>query len=276
MKYKCVVSDLDWTLLKGDSDLDEKTRGALITLSKNNVLFVPATGRAFKSVPECILSIPGVDNVITSNGVAIYDVLSKKPVMSTHLSVSAVETILKEARKENYILEAFISGQPFTCKAYYDDPMKYGAKEESVAYVQRTRTVVDDMYSFVEENKDRLDCIDVITTPETKAAKLAHLKMLLPNNYITTSAPQLIEISDGNSGKHRRMKDLMDRLGIDLSQVVAFGDGDNDSDMLKMAGYGVAMGNGTAKCQASANYITDTNENLGVYKALRMLFPEVL
>ena len=275
MKYKCIVSDLDWTLLKGDA-LDEKTRGALVTLAKNNVLFVPATGRAFKSVPECILSIPGVDHVITSNGVAIYDAHSKKPVVNTHLSVETVKIILNEAKKDNLILEAFINGQPFTCREYYNDPMKYGARQESVAYVQRTRTVVDDMLLFIEENKDKLDCIDVITSSDTKAAKMARLKALLPNNYITTSAPQLIEISDGNSGKHRRMLDLMKHLNIDLSEVVAFGDGDNDSDMLKLAGFGVAMGNGTPKCQASANYITDTNENFGVYKALCKLFPEVL
>lgn len=276
MKYKCIVSDLDWTLLKGDSELDRKTRDALMTLTKHGVMFVPATGRAFQSVPQCVLDIPGVKYVITSNGVAIYDTLSKTPIVNSHLQVKTVEKILKIAQEEDFVPEAFIQGKPYTGKEYYMDPVKFGARKESISYIQRTRTVVTDIFAFIEANKEQLDCIDIITKSDTKYEKIALLRELLPDNYITTSAPQLIEISTKDSGKHRRMQELMRMLHIDLSEVVAFGDGDNDSDMLALAGVGVAMANATETCRQSANFVTDTNENDGVYKALCKLFPEYL
>ena len=50
---------------------------------------------------------------------------------------------------------------------------------------------------------------------------------------------------------------------------MAFGDGENDIEMLKFAGIGVAMGNAKEKTKEAADYVTDTVENHGVLKALR-------
>ena len=55
---------------------------------------------------------------------------------------------------------------------------------------------------------------------------------------------------------------------------MAIGDGNNDIEMLKFAGVGVAMGNGTKMAKDAANYITDTNENNGVAKAIEKFLGE--
>ena len=49
---------------------------------------------------------------------------------------------------------------------------------------------------------------------------------------------------------------------------MAFGDGENDADMLKFAGIGVAMGNAAEKAKAAADYVTDHIDSDGVEKAL--------
>ena len=50
---------------------------------------------------------------------------------------------------------------------------------------------------------------------------------------------------------------------------MAIGDGNNDVEMLEYANYGVAMGNATELARKAAKYITDTNENDGVAKAIK-------
>ena len=57
---------------------------------------------------------------------------------------------------------------------------------------------------------------------------------------------------------------LCGKLGIDASEVMAFGDADNDLGMLSWAGWSFAMGNGTDKAKAAAKYVTGTNSDSGV------------
>ena len=55
---------------------------------------------------------------------------------------------------------------------------------------------------------------------------------------------------------------------------MARGDGKNDNEQLQCAGVGVAKGNGTKRAKDAANYITDTNENNGVAKAIEKFLGE--
>ena len=57
-------------------------------------------------------------------------------------------------------------------------------------------------------------------------------------------------------------------LGIERDEIMACGDGMNDFEMLKAVGFGVAMENAVEKVKQAADYVTDTNENDGVAKAI--------
>ena len=61
---------------------------------------------------------------------------------------------------------------------------------------------------------------------------------------------------------------LLEHYGISRDEIIAFGDGDNDVEMLAFAGIGVAMGNGTAAVKKAADYITDDIDEGGIYNAL--------
>ena len=62
---------------------------------------------------------------------------------------------------------------------------------------------------------------------------------------------------------------IADRLGIDISETMAFGDGGNDESMLRAAGVGVAMGNALDSVKAHADYVTTDVDNDGVWNALK-------
>lgn len=71
------------------------------------------------------------------------------------------------------------------------------------------------------------------------------------------------------SSKGLGMKKLADYLNIDLADVIAFGDGDNDFEMIRDAGIGIAMGNATEKVKSIADYVTTNVNEDGIYNALK-------
>ncbi len=71
------------------------------------------------------------------------------------------------------------------------------------------------------------------------------------------------------ASKSEGVKKLIKHLGIDISEVVAFGDGDNDYELIADAGIGIAMGNASDKVKSAADYITAPVSEDGVFKALK-------
>jgi hydroxymethylpyrimidine pyrophosphatase-like HAD family hydrolase len=61
----------------------------------------------------------------------------------------------------------------------------------------------------------------------------------------------------------------MDIEGINNSDVIAFGDGLNDVDMIKLSGIGVAMGNALDEVKNVSNYVTISHNDDGVIYFLR-------
>lgn len=72
-----------------------------------------------------------------------------------------------------------------------------------------------------------------------------------------------------NASKGKGVIKLANHLEIDMKDVVVFGDGDNDYEMIKNAGLGIAMGNATKKVKEVADYVTSDIGDDGIYKALK-------
>ena len=72
----------------------------------------------------------------------------------------------------------------------------------------------------------------------------------------------------GKSDKETALKTLVEHNGIDLSDVIAFGDDINDLGMLKLAGTAVAVSNAIDEVKAVADHITESNDQDGVAKFL--------
>ena len=77
-----------------------------------------------------------------------------------------------------------------------------------------------------------------------------------------------VDIIPIDGGKSVGIKKYIDTLGIDISETMAFGDAENDIDMLQTVGIGVAMGNGKPEVKEIADYVTDDIDEDGIEKAL--------
>lgn len=90
------------------------------------------------------------------------------------------------------------------------------------------------------------------------------------------TAPWYYEFTPLGVDKVRALKDTFEVLGIDQSEVMSFGDAQNDATMIEWAEVGVAMGNAVDEVKALADYVTLDNNSDGIAYALEQLAPELL
>ena len=105
-------------------------------------------------------------------------------------------------------------------------------------------------------------------SPEDKARIISRLHDRFPEVSVSSSFKGNIEINSGGATKGQALEGLCRHLGVDMAQVMAFGDGSNDIDMLQTAGMGVAMQNGEPEVRAAADYVTGSNNDGGVAAAI--------
>ena len=90
----------------------------------------------------------------------------------------------------------------------------------------------------------------------------------LPGCKMSRWNDHAVDILPRSGGKVLGIGQFLRRLSLDWGEIMAFGDGENDVDMLRRAGVGVAMGNAEAAVKAAADYVTADVDQDGIYRAL--------
>ncbi|MDD7148673.1 MAG: Cof-type HAD-IIB family hydrolase [Lachnospiraceae bacterium] len=279
-EIRCVALDMDRTALRSDGRLSDATTAAIQSLIKKGIHVVIASGRSYHSLPSDIMEIPGIEYAITGNGAAVYRMAepdagekfrSGKCIKRFLLVPDAVRHILDLVEYEpNLTFEAFIEGHAYADREYIENPVKFGASPQAVEYVKRTRQHIGGIKSFIMDHIHELDSIDIIVRDEFHKKKLHEMITAEEKRvYVTSSVKQLLEISDCHAGKHSGLTYVLDCLGLQPEQAAAFGDADNDIDMIRFAGAGIAMENASESLKAQADFITKTNDEDGVVCALK-------
>lgn len=262
----CIATDLDRTILNEQGQLPERTAKALRAAMEKGIRLIVASGRAYDTLPKEIADIAKRQYAITSNGAVVSQ--NERCIRRSFISADAVETLLEEfvRAKENFsiAMEVFWQGKAYCDKEYYEYPQKFGS-QKAAEYIHATRNVVDDMDQFVKEHKKELESIAFVSVQREEREKL---KQKLINKTkgisITSSIEHLIEFTPEQVSKGTSLKWLLGQMGIEPEECVAFGDGDNDADMLAFAGIGIAVENASFAAKNAANYITKSHKQEGV------------
>ena len=274
MEIKLLALDLDDTTLNERSELSPGNRAALLEAHRQGIEIVIASGRAYDTLPREMLSFPGVRNAITSNGAGVYRVDTGEVILHRTLPEGAVEQILRLTEGLHLTFEAFVDGKAYCDRRFHENPFEFVENASGAAYVRATRRPVEDIVAFIREHRKELDSLDlVVDGPETKREMEQRLKTV-DSVYITSSESRLIGLSHRDCGKHRALAFLCEYLGIPRETVVAFGNGDNDADMLSWAGLGVAVANASPGCLAAGDLVAENYLEDGVGKTLKRLFAE--
>ena len=108
------------------------------------------------------------------------------------------------------------------------------------------------------------------TAEEIDAARPRWEALFGSRAEVTQAVPNMLEILPLGNDKARGVRTLLTHLDVDVSRVVAVGDGENDLGMLRLVGRGVAMGNAGAKVKAAAREtLVATNDEDGVAEAIQ-------
>lgn len=270
MAIKCVALDMDRTTLNRQGRLSKTNRIALEQLIAKGIHVIIASGRSFGSLPKDIFEVPGIDYAITGNGASMYHVPSGKCLKKYRLSEQAVEAVMRATGEVPVTYEAFIDGAAYAGRAYVENPQRYGATPEAVEYVRATRQIVDDIVRFIWEHKAEMDSMDIIVKDEDEWRSVnGMVRTATDEVYITSSIIHLVEIADKNAGKKSGVAFFMELLDLKREEVAAFGDADNDADMLRFAGCGIAMENASRTCKEAADFVTKHHDEDGVAYGLR-------
>lgn len=250
---KAVFFDVDGTLMSHKlNDVPESTRKSLAELRKRGIKTVIATGRHMIELSKLpVMQGLEFDGYLTLNGQLCLDktmhVVAGNPIdageMEILISIFHAKRIPfmligQDDRYINMINPTVIKTQAATKGTVPNIGAYKGEK-------------IYQAIAFVPDNQRQL------------------LDSILDECAITSWNTTGIDIISRGGGKSQGIQKFLDEEGISRSEIMAFGDGENDMDMLKFAGIGVAMGNASDTVKAAADYVTDSVDDNGIEKALR-------
>lgn len=271
MGIKLIATDMDGTFLDDEKNIPEENLKALLECADRGIEIVPATGRTVRGLPEEIKALPGVRYAITTNGAVVADLKEGKEVNTCRIPTELAVKVMTMAREsqDDIMYDAYIEGIAYTTEYFYTNTEKYVPTKGLVALVRKTRQVVPDNIAYVGAQGKEIDKINMYFLDMDAKQRMRETLAAVPGILVSSSIPNNLEINAAGADKGSALVRLASYLGIKQEETMAFGDGENDFSMIRMAGIGVAMENGEESVKAAADHVTTTNNKAGVAAAIR-------
>ena len=249
---KAAFFDVDGTVYSHESKcVPESTIEALKALRKKGIKTFLATGRHFSEIDEFPVGKIPFDGYVMLTGQLCTDG-KRNVIFGNAIDGADAEYLLDEFKKKempvmlvekdklyiNLVNEIVINGQA-EISSPIPEVMEYKG---------------DPVYQIICYGGKELEM---------------ELIPKLPNCKITRWCPFGIDVISKTGGKVTGIKKMLEVHGIGQEEVIAFGDGENDIEMLQFAGIGVAMGNAEPEVKAVADYVTTDIDDDGILNALK-------
>ncbi|MBD7914396.1 HAD family phosphatase [Clostridium sp. Sa3CUN1] len=278
---KLIASDMDGTLLNSNHDIDKETLEAIRKAEEAGIIFAISTGREYESVKEvldkhnmkvqCVLSngaeyrdeegnILDVINIKQESAKKVISILDKNKLSARIFTNKGIFTT---STKEEALKEIIYRTMSFNPGISEDEAREIA---ENLGFFTILKYIEDINKFFDEDIEIRKfvafhNNIDIINNIKKELSQIEGLA-------ISSSFSDNIEITDINAQKGIILEKVATRMNIDREEVMILGDSFNDYSMFEIFEETVAMENAIPEVKAIAKYITDTNNNLGVAKAI--------
>lgn len=268
-QFKLAVFDLDGTLLNSKGMISDNHMNALIAAKHKGLKIVIASGRIYPMLEAYIKKIGIVDFIISGNGASIDQVSNQTCLNQIFIDQAEAKKIVEFCHMNQ--IECLILKREMS---YY--PAQSKRLEKFLNYNHISKVMGYDamglmQYDISFNDYQHVEKLLVNEKNEDEVIKLIKFIKSKTNLQYTKSGKLLLDISTKGVGKAQALKTVCKLLNIDLNQVIAFGDYDNDIDMMKVAGLGVAPKNASNKALVAADYITLSNDEDGVSHLLNKL-----
>jgi Cof subfamily protein (haloacid dehalogenase superfamily) len=251
---KIVFFDIDGTLLDHDKKLPDATKEAIKTLQDNGIYVAIATGRA-PFMYEGLREELGIESFVSFNGQ--YVVFENQVIYTNPLDVGKLEELLEDSKRSEHPV---VHLNHETMKANHEH---HRFIEESMGSLKFPHPGYSpDFYKGRDIYQSLLFC--------TEEEESFYRKKYKEFTFIRWHQYSMDILPAGGS-KAEGIKKMIDRLGFEMEDVYAFGDGLNDIEMLQSVGTGVAMGNAVTEVQKHADLITKPVDEDGIFFGLKEL-----
>ena len=259
---KLVITDMDGTLLNSKHEVSGKFLNQFKQLQYHNIMFVAASGRPYYSIVEKLNSIKNDIIIVAENGGIIVD--NTKVLASKSIANSKIKSI------DNIIdtIEDIITIYCTKDLAYIKD-----TSPENI-------TIVKEYYSnyrlikSISEIKDNVVKIALYHSKSSESFIYPFVKRFNDNNKVIISSPNWVDISEKGINKGNALNIILENYNIKDTEVLAFGDYNNDIEMLKKTNFSVAMANAHKDVKTISNFETTSNDDFGVERILDLLLEQ--
>jgi Cof subfamily protein (haloacid dehalogenase superfamily) len=251
--------DLDGTLLRADGTLSDRSRRALTRVRSAGIQVVVVTARGPRSV-RVLAREAGLDgNAICSNGAIALDLASGEVVRTRPLGQEVAARLVRELRARLPGILFAAESEEFALEpgfAAWEWEPPAGTR-----YADALELVAAPVAKLILRHEEHA----------LEAVAAAARDLAGDEAAVTIPGPWTVEISAAGVSKAAALAELCAELGIDPSEVIAFGDYPNDLPMLEWAGRAVAVANAHPEVLTVADEVTASNEDDGVALVLERL-----
>lgn len=274
MSIKLIVTDLDGTFLNSNHvTIPQENIDAFKKAHEMGVKVAIASGRTKILTDYIVEQLPFLDYLITSNGAVTYDMKTGEIVCSTHINNHQSVEIFNVLKDYNLIYEIYFNGKCYMNNESYSKFDAEHVPPHIHALLKDFIKPVSDLQSFIDgQGIEKLNILSLTSEERIELEEKINktCTVAFASSFpIIKGANGNLEMTDTNATKGFAVKGLCNALNIDGSNVMCFGDGENDCSMLSFADYSFAMRNGSDYAKNTAKFSTDTNDNAGVAKAIR-------
>ncbi|MBA2795845.1 Cof-type HAD-IIB family hydrolase [Streptococcus porcinus] len=273
MTIKAVFFDIDGTLLNDRKNVQKTTQQAIQSLKKQGIMVGLATSRGPGFVQPFLENF-GLDFAVTYNGQ--YILTRDKILYQNQLPKSLIYRVIRYASDKKKEVSLGTASGLAGSRIIDMGTSQFGQVVSSIVPRGMVTTVESSFKNLIRRVKPQSfnNLVTIMREPiyqivmVASAQETTEIKEKFPHVKITRSSPYSIDLISVDQSKIKGIERLGEMFGFELSEVMAFGDSDNDIEMLNGVGVGVAMGNADDLLKAGASFVTASNNNGGISKAL--------
>jgi Cof subfamily protein (haloacid dehalogenase superfamily) len=267
LPFELGAFDLDGTVLRRDLGISARTVAVLDELRGRGVRLVVATGRRFEGAREHAerLGFAGRDPLICYGGSMVRRMSGETLLHRTLRRDLSVE-VLEWAADRDLHARVFVDGRII---ASPDTPavLRHLRRSEEPGV-----SVVDSPADWLRSGGEEPTKLVMVDQPDAVEHWLEEARAAFAGRlFVTRSLPHYVEVGGLEGTKSKALKFLCECWRIDPARTIAFGDADNDVDMLRFAGHGVAVGGMTDEVRRVADAVAPPVEEDGVASYLEKM-----
>jgi Cof subfamily protein (haloacid dehalogenase superfamily) len=271
MHYRLLALDADGTVLDPAGQLRPAVQQAVTRVQQRGLRVVLCTGRRFRTARPLAQALGLNDPLVVHNGALVKELASGATLYQCYMSTDVCQQALAllgqigapmvyvDAFHEqvDILIEAMERAHPFQ-RAYLQDNVTHCRVIHDIAAPPPYGVLM--MSVMADEGSLRALRPQIAQALGTQA----RVNLLINKNY----QGYILEILHPTVSKWAALRDLAAQQGIAAEEIMAVGDDENDLEMIRHAGLGIAMGNAAAGVKAVAAYVTGSNADDGLVHAL--------